>query len=199
MAPRAAAPAALARALAPGRVTPRPIMPVHDPAGLTVRPATAADAAALAGIYNHYVTATIVTFEEEPVTVAEMARRLADVQAAPLPWLVAERDGAVVGYAYASRWKARIGYRHSAESTVYLAPDQGGRGIGSRLYGELLEALRADGFHAVMGGIALPNPASVALHEKLGFRKVAHFEEQGTKFGRWIDVGYWQRLFAAAP
>jgi phosphinothricin acetyltransferase len=169
-------------------------MTTTGPADVTVRPATGEDATAVAGIYNHYVTETIVTFEEEPVTVAEMARRIADVQAAPLPWLVATCDGAVVGYAYASRWKARIGYRHSAESTVYLAPGQSGRGIGTRLYSDLLGLLRAQGIHAVMGGIALPNAGSIALHEKMGFRKVAHFEEQGFKFGRWIDVGYWQRF-----
>lgn len=157
-----------------------------------VRPVTAADAEAVAAIYNHFIAHTIVTFEEEPVDGDEMARRIADVQAAGLPWLVAERDDAVVGYAYATKWRVRRAYRFSAESTIYLAPEEAGRGTGRRLYTALLEALRGLGMHAVIGGIALPNDASVALHEKLGFEKVAHFKETGFKFGRWIDVGYWE-------
>lgn len=124
---------------------------------------------------------------------AEMARRLEEVRSAALPWLVAEAAGQAVGYAYATPWKARTGYRFSAEITVYLRPGQAGRGIGSRLYGELFPMLQARRIHAVMGGIALPNEASVALHEKFGMRKVAHFEAVGFKFDRWIDVGYWQR------
>jgi len=127
------------------------------------------------------------------VAAAEMARRLEEVRSAALPWLVAEAAGQAVGYAYATPWKARTGYRFSAEITVYLGPGQAGRGIGSRLYGELFPMLQARRIHAVMGGIALPNEASVALHEKFGMRKVAHFEAVGFKFDRWIDVGYWQR------
>lgn len=122
-----------------------------------------------------------------------MARRLEEVRSAALPWLVAEEGGEAAGYAYATPWRARTGYRFSVEITVYLAPGQAGRGIGSRLYGELFPMLQARRIHAVMGGIALPNEASVALHEKFGMRKVAHFEAVGFKFDRWIDVGYWQR------
>jgi L-amino acid N-acyltransferase YncA len=98
----------------------------------------------------------------------------------------------IVGYAYASKWRARFGYRHSVESSVYLAPDQQRRGLGGMLYRRLLARLREQGCHAVMGGIALPNPGSVALHEKLGFEQVAHFREVGRKFDRWVDVSYWQ-------
>src|SRR5690606_39143142 len=96
------------------------------------------------------------------------------------------------GYAYAARWKGRCAYRYSVESTIYL--DLGARrgGIGTVLYAALLERLRSRGYHAVIGGIALPNDASVRLHEQLGFRKVAHFPEVGFKLGRWVDVGYWQ-------
>jgi L-amino acid N-acyltransferase YncA len=168
----------------------------HDSAGVIVRAAAAADAAAVARIYNHYVAETVVTFEEEPVAAAEMARRMAEVQAASLPWLVAEREGAVAGYAYATPWRTRRSYRFAAELTVYIAPGLGGRGLGSALYRQLLAAARDRGLHAVMGGIALPNEASVRLHEKLGFEKVAHFREVGFKFGRWVDVGYWQLLLA---
>ncbi len=158
-----------------------------------IRPAAPSDAAAIAEIYNHYVTQTVVTFEEVPVAAAEIARRIEEVRSASLPWLVAEEASQIVGYAYATPWKARSGYRFSAEITVYLAPGQSGRGLGSQLYDQLFPLLRARRIHAVMGGIALPNEASVALHEKFGLRKVAHFKEVGFKFDRWIDVGYWQR------
>ena len=159
-----------------------------------VRAVTPADAGAVAAIYNHYVLQTVVTFEEEPITAAEISRRIDEVRAGSLPWFVAERAGAIAGYAYASRWRARSAYRFSSEVTVYLAPEQGRRGIGSALYAELLTALRGSGLHAAIGGIALPNDASVALHEKFGFKKVAHFEQTGFKFNRWIDVGYWQLI-----
>lgn len=157
-----------------------------------IRGADPHDAAQLAAIYNHYVTETVVTFEEEPIAPAEMARRVESVLSSGLPWLVAENAGRVVGYAYATAWRARSGYRFSVEVTVYVSPDMGGRGIGSRLYGELFPRLAERGVHAVVGGIALPNAASVALHEKLGMRKVAHFEQVGRKLGLWVDVGYWQ-------
>jgi phosphinothricin acetyltransferase len=160
-----------------------------------IRMAAASDAAALAKIYNHYVRETIVTFEEEPVSDVEMARRLADVQAASLPWLVAQEDGGVVGYACARPWKPRRGYRFSTEVSIYLDASQGGRGLGTLLYAQLLSELRTRGVHAAMGGIALPNDASVKLHERLGFEKVAHFREVGSKFGEWIDVGYWEKIF----
>jgi phosphinothricin acetyltransferase len=160
-----------------------------------IRDAAASDAEAIASVYNHYVAETVVTFEEEPVPAAEIARRVAEVRSAALPWLVADEDGLVVGYAYGRPWNPRSAYRFSAEITVYLAPGYVGRGIGSRLYEELFRILRARRIHAVLGGIALPNDASVALHEKFGLRKVAHFAEVGFKLGRWIDVGYWQRTF----
>lgn len=160
--------------------------------GITIRAAALPDAAAIAAIYNHYVAHTVITFEEEPVSTAEMAPRIEGVQAASFPWLVAEEGARVVGYAYGAQWRARSGYRYSAEITAYLDREHGGRGIGSMLYGHLFPILRARGIHAVVAGIALPNEASVALHEKLGMRKVAHFEQVGFKFDRWIDVGYWQ-------
>jgi phosphinothricin acetyltransferase len=163
---------------------------MHD---AVIRPAQAPDASAICAIYNHYVTDTIVTFEEQPVTDDEMQSRIESVLKG-FPWLVLERDGKVAGYAYAAAWKARSGYRFAAESSIYLAPAHTGHGFGSALYTSLLEHLRARGIHCVIGGAALPNPASVALHEKLGFTKIAHFRENGFKFGRWIDVAYWQSL-----
>ena len=159
----------------------------------TVRAAVAADAAAVARIYNHYVEGTIVTFEEEAVSPDEIARRMADVQGGGLPWLIAETAGEVLGYAYAGKWRPRRAYRYAVESTVYLAPTACGRGVGRLLYTRLLELLRGAGIHTVIGVIALPNPASVGLHEKLGFKPVGQLEQVGWKLGRWIDVGHWQR------
>ncbi|HEU4521105.1 MAG TPA: arsinothricin resistance N-acetyltransferase ArsN1 family B [Thermoanaerobaculia bacterium] len=159
-----------------------------------LRAATLSDAPAIAAIYNHYIRETIVTFEEKPVSGADFKRRIDEVFAASFPWLVAADGAGIAGYAYATPWKPRSGYRYSAEVTVYLAPDRGRRGVGTLLYSELFRLLEERGTHAVMGGIALPNQASIALHEKFGMRKVAHFEAVGFKFGRWIDVGYWQRI-----
>jgi L-amino acid N-acyltransferase YncA len=156
-----------------------------------VRAATPVDAAAICAIYNPYVTTTAITFEEDAVAVPDMAQRIADVDAAGLPWLVAEAGGKVVGYAYATRWRVRPAYRFSVESTVYVDHTFIGQGVGRALYDVLLDELRRRGLHVVIGGIALPNEGSVGLHEKLGFEKVAHFAEVGMKFGRWIDVGYW--------
>jgi L-amino acid N-acyltransferase YncA len=158
-----------------------------------IRAATMADCEAIGRIYNHYVRNTVVTFEELAIPSAQIGERLEAVQAASLPWLVAEQDGHVLGYAYASRWIGRSGYRFTVESTVYLDSGATGRGLGSMLYGALLSSIRERGAHMVVAAIALPNPASVALHEKCGFGKVAHFSEIGFKFGRWVDIGYWQR------
>ena len=157
-----------------------------------IRPAQDSDCEDLARVYNHYVANTVVTFEEEPVNAQEFASRLAEADDAELPWLVADVAGEIAGYAYASKWKGRCAYRFSVEVTVYLSPDHTGRGLGSALYTALFAALKEKSYHAVMGGIALPNPASIALHERFGMKKAAHFEEVGYKFGRWVDVGYWQ-------
>ncbi|QDQ29356.1 N-acetyltransferase [Chitinimonas arctica] len=164
-----------------------------------MRSACAADAAAIAAIYNPYVLDSVITFEETPVSVAAMADRISDTLAAGLPWLVAERDGQLQGYAYAAKWRARSAYRYALESSVYLAPTAKRLGLGSELYRCLLARLREIGCHTVIGGIALPNTASVALHEKLGYRRVARFEQVGYKFERWIDVGYWQLHLDVGP
>jgi L-amino acid N-acyltransferase YncA len=158
----------------------------------TLRPATLADASQIAAIYNPYILETVISFEEAAVSSDEMALRIADTLQTGLPWLVAEQNGQILGYAYASKWKGRCAYRYAVESSVYLAKAARGQGLGSTLYRALLAQLRIDGRHTVIGGVALPNAASVALHEKLGFKSVALFKEVGYKFGQWIDVGYWQ-------
>jgi phosphinothricin acetyltransferase len=161
---------------------------------VTIRNIIEADAKAVAEIYNHYITQTIITFEEEAISFSEIHQRIQEVQSSSLPWLVAEHAGEIVGYAYASKWRGRYAYRFSTEVTVYVASDRIGHGIGSKLYNQLLPELRYNDIHAVLAGIALPNEASVLFHEKFGFTEVAHFREVGFKFNRWIDVGYWQRI-----
>lgn len=158
-----------------------------------IRACLPSDAAQLCEIYNYYVRETVVTFEEEPVAERNMEQRIREVSEG-LPWLVWEQGGSIVGYAYATPWKVRSAYRHSIESTVYLSPSFVGCGIGTRLYQALVTELRRRKVHCAVGGIALPNPASIALHEKLGFSEIGRFREIGWKFGRWIDVGYWQLM-----
>ncbi|HEX2862131.1 MAG TPA: arsinothricin resistance N-acetyltransferase ArsN1 family B [Lacunisphaera sp.] len=159
-----------------------------------IRPATPADAAAIAGIYNHYVLHTVVTFEEEPITNAEMARRITEVTEGGRPWFVWEESGRVLGYSYASAWKSRCSYRFSLETTVYLEQGATGRGLGTKLYTALIDTLRTTKTHALIASVALPNAGSVALHEKLGFKNIGQFKEVGWKFDRWLDVGYWELL-----
>ena len=172
---------------------------MHGPLpGFGIRVARPGDAGGVAAIYNHYVATSTATFELAEVDAPAMAARMAEVASHGLPWLVAEHDGAIAGYAYAGRWRPREGYRHSVETSIYLAPDATGRGRGAALYARLLEILRALDVHAVIGGVALPNPASEALHERFGFEPVARFREVGRKFGQWIDVAYWQLTLPAA-
>ena len=160
-----------------------------------IRDAVAADAAAIAAIYNVHVRDTIVTFELEDVDADEMMRRMAQVRDLGLPWLVLEECGVVIGYAYGGQWKARAAYARTVESSIYLADAACGRGLGKTLYAELIERLCTCGIHVVIGGVSLPNAASVALHEGLGFEPIGVFSEVGWKLGRWIDVGYWQLRF----
>ncbi len=160
-----------------------------------IREVQSRDVGALCAIYNHYVANTSVTFGSEPISEDEMAATI--VTAGPdLPWLVWEDPDTelVTGYAACSAWKSRCAYEHSLETTIYLQPGTAGQGRGTLLYGELLVRVKAAGYHTVLGGISLPNPASVALHEKLGFEKVGHLKEVGFKFDKWVDVGYWQKI-----
>lgn len=159
-----------------------------------IRPARVEDASAIAMIYNYYIENTWVTFEVDSISEADMASRIEECQEIHLPWLVAVNDGKVIGYCYASKWKGRCAYRHSVEATIYLDSAATAKGWGIKLYTSLLSELKHRDVHAVICGIALPNAASIALHEKLGMEKVAHFKEVGNKFGEWVDVGYWQCL-----
>jgi L-amino acid N-acyltransferase YncA len=156
-----------------------------------IRGVTESDASAICEIYNEYVLNTRISFEESPVSTGEMAERIRTVTQ-QYPWLVSEGSGEVEGYIYASRWKERSAYRYSVELGIYIASGRVGKGIGSMLMVELLKELRARSIHSVISGIALPNPASVALCEKFGFVKVAQFKEVGFKQDSWVDVGYWE-------
>jgi len=151
------------------------------------------DAPAICEIYNHYILESPATFEEIPVAPEEMRQRILEATQA-FPWLVCEEDGKLLGYAYGRSWRERAAYRYSTEAGVYLHPTAVGGGRGSALLEALLTELRARRFHCVVGGVSLPNEASVALLLKFGFCQVAHFKETGYKFGRWIDVGYWQLM-----
>lgn len=144
-------------------------------------------------IYNYYIENTTITFEEEPISDDEMGKRINEIVPS-YPWLVYEYNETVLGYAYATRWRARAAYRHSVELSIYISKDNLGKGIGKKLYETILAELRKTNVHAVIGGMSLPNEPSEKLHESLGFKKMAEFKEVGYKFQKWIDVGYWELI-----
>lgn len=153
------------------------------------------DEHAIVRIYNHYIENATATFELEPLGVAEMLERIEKYRKA-YAWFVCEVDGEVIGYAYASPFHTREGYRHTAEPSVYVAHDSKVKGVGKALYQRLLTFLDEEtDCHTVMAVITMPSEASESLHESFGFKKVGHFTEVGRKFDRWIDVGYFQKHF----
>jgi L-amino acid N-acyltransferase YncA len=159
---------------------------------MKIRPADPLrDAAACAEIYAPYVRTTAISFEGEPPDANQLAERIERYQATH-QWLVAEDAGDVVGYAYACPHRERAAYRWAADVSVYVGPEHHRRGYGRELYGELLAALRRQGFYMVCAGVTLPNEASVALHEALGFTPVGVYRRIGYKLGKWWDVGWWQ-------
>lgn len=164
-----------------------------------IRPVSINDAAQLAEIYNHYVANTHISFEEEEISPDTMLSRIKDADKRAGIWLVLESDSIILGYAYCTPWKARSAYRFSHEVTIYLAPEAQGKGVGTRLYQALLDAISRRPIKNILAIIALPNDASIALHEKIGMKKVAHFEKVGYKFGLWVDVGYWQMSLPEDP
>ena len=159
---------------------------------IDLRLAEVADFAPIAAITNHYIRTTAIHFGTTEVTEAEL-RALWQEHHDLYPWLVACRDGSVIGYAKAGVFRARAAYRWSTETGIYVAPEVLARGLGKLLYARLLAMLRTQGFHTAIGGIALPNEASVRLHERLGFHHCGTFARAGRKFDRWHDVGFWQR------
>jgi len=161
---------------------------------LAIRQALISDAEAIQAIYAPIVENTPISFEEMPPSADEMASRITATIEHGYPYLVADQDGDAVAYAYAGQHRARAAYRWSVDVTIYVAEAARGAGIGKALYEELLQQLRQAEFHAAFAGIALPNPGSVALHEAVGFTHVGTYQEVGFKFGRWHDVGWWQRI-----
>ena len=160
---------------------------------MNIRSVNLDDAAQIAEIYNYYIQNTHHTFETEPLGVEEMRRRIGEV-IEDYPYLVAEENGRILGYIYATQFKLRQAYAHSVEVSIYVRNEERQTGIGKSLYIKFLDELVETNIHAIVAGIALPNDASVKFHERLGFEKVARFREIGYKLGRWIDVGYWELL-----
>lgn len=159
--------------------------------------APARDGAACAAIYAPHVEGSAVSFEERAPDAAEMGRRI-EHYGASHAWLVAERKGEVIGYAYATALNERPAYRWSAGVSVYIAEGARGQGVGRALYGALFDRLRERGYRMVCAGITLPNEASAALHERLGFEQVGVNREIGWKHGAWRDVGWYQLELAPA-
>ena len=159
-----------------------------------VRAAVPADAERVAAIFAHYVTSSVATFEEVAPTAGQWRQRLADRAARNLPFVVAEADGSVCGYAYASPWRPKPGYRHTVEDSVFLAPGRTGRGIGSALLGTLLAGCAAAGARQVIAVIAdTGSDASAALHRRFGFTQAGLLSGVGRTHGRWIDTLLMQR------
>jgi L-amino acid N-acyltransferase YncA len=161
---------------------------------MNVRPAGSDDAVQIAYIYNHYIATSHATFETEPLDGADVQKLMIAAAGGGSPFLICEVDGDVAGFAYGKPFRQRPAYSHTVEVSVYVKPGGDGLGVGSELYRALLAEIALRDYHAVIAGISLPNDSSIALHEKFGFEKVAHFREVGRKFDRWIDVGYWEKI-----
>jgi phosphinothricin acetyltransferase len=165
-----------------------------------IRPAVPADLAAVAEIYTYYVSHTVITFEQTPPTVADWQRRLDDLGGRDLPFLVADLNGEVAGYAYAGPWRPKPAYRYTVEDSIYLAPGQTGRGLGGALLEELLTRSAQAGMRQMIAVIAdTGSPASTALHKRFGFAHAGRLNGVGYKHDRWIDTELMQRALTADP
>lgn len=166
---------------------------------ITVRPAIQQDLARLNDLYNRYVLETHFTFDIEPMTLEARREWFTHYDTTGrYRVMVGVSDGSVIGYACSSRWRPKAAYETSVETSIYVAPDAVGRGVGTRLYEELFRSLLGEDVHRAYAGIALPNQASIALHERFGFKRVAHFTEQGRKFDRYWDVGWYEKPLGGA-
>ena len=145
----------------------------------------------LLDVYNYYVENSIVTFDLEPLSLKAFKEKMLRISKI-YPFIVFEENNEVLGYAYGSRWRPKPAYNKTVESTVYVKHGEHGKQIGTKLYAELLSLLKQENYHVVLGGLTLPNEASVKLHEKFGYKQVAHFKAVGFKFNKWHDVGFWQ-------
>ncbi len=154
---------------------------------MIIRDVTPQDAAAIAAINNPYILHTTISFETEPLSTEAMRQRIESI-ASECPYIVAENQGEIIGFAYAHPWKERKAYHRTLETTIYLAPAHQRKGLGTRLMQQLIERCRCVGAHALIACITADNTASIELHTRLGFRKVSHFTEVGCKFGQLLDV-----------
>ncbi len=166
-------------------------------AAVTLRPAAGDDAAAILDIYAPVVRDTAASFEVKPPSVTEMQARVQTILA-DYPWLVAERDGRILGYAYASRHRRRPAYQWVVETSIYVHPDARRQGLAARLYTALFDILQLQGLYKAYAVITLPGLSSVGLHESLGFRQFAVYKAVGFKLGAWRDVGWWERVLRPA-
>ncbi len=164
----------------------------------TIRLAVSADAAALLDIYAPVVRSTAISFEDEPPSSKELAKRV-ERTLESFPWLVCENESKIHGYAYATKHRSRAAYRWWVETSVYVDPEVRRSGVGQGLYLSLFEVLKLQGFVVALAGITLPNPPSVHLHEAVGFEPLAVYHQVGFKLGAWRDVGWWQRPLAPPP
>ncbi len=162
---------------------------------MDIREAKQEDAGQIAEVYNYYILNTHHTFETEELSAEDMRLRIEEIEG-EYPFLVAEDEGLVLGYVYAAQFKLRDAYKYAAEASIYVKNNAKQKGVGSQLYEKFFKELEDTNIHAIVAGISLPNDPSIKFHEKLGFKKVAHFEEVGYKLGRWVDVGYWELLNA---
>lgn|SRR5574344_939406 len=152
-----------------------------------IRPVKTEDADSIAAIYNEYVLNTNISFETDAVTTDEMRLRISEIST-KFPYFAYEIDGEVVGYCYAHLWKSRAAYKHTLETTVYIATDYQGQGIGRMLMEKLIDSCKQQGYKVLIACITEDNQKSCKMHEKLGFKQVSHFEKVGCKFGRWLGV-----------
>ena len=160
---------------------------------MMIRPIEQSDIANVLAIYEYYIINSPATFEEEVPSLESFTERINTILE-KYPYLVYEEDGEILGYAYAGPFRTRIAYRFSTEVSVYIHKDHFGKGLGKALYGALLPIVKKQGFHTAIGGLTMPNEASVRLHEHFGFKKVAEFQDSGFKFGQWHNTGFWQLM-----
>lgn len=157
-----------------------------------IRPAQLQDAGNIAEIYNYYIKNTVITFEEELVSRSDMEERMQKVWKKKLPFIVVEDNCTIIGFAYLGTWRERSAFDITAETSIYLHKDHLGNGLGSKLYKELIARSLETDLHSLVSAISLPNDISRAIHQKLGFKPIGNFERTGLKFGKLIDVEFWQ-------
>jgi L-amino acid N-acyltransferase YncA len=157
-----------------------------------IRDAVTSDAKSIADIYNYYIKNTIITFETEEINTYELEKRIS-ITLENYDWIIMQNENEeIIGYAYFNSFRPRAAYINSVESTIYLNKNEIGKGQGNILYKELIKRFNQSKYHVMIAGIALPNDPCIKLHNKLGFEKIAELKEIGYKFGKWINVGYWE-------